>query len=293
MPTDIYVLETEKNGKSIMLATEIEVETLVNSTNSNKFIKDDGKISCFKVDDFSKLMENEDKYSSLGISESADCSSINLNMFQNLEIKALGIHNKSFLKNHSMGLMKSVESLGLSEGVKGEIDLSMFPKLNSLDIFKWNKDLHITNGTHVETLRLHSYKPEHDVSFSSLFSMKSLKSIELNLPRLTNLSGIDYFKKLSHVYIHYASKLTDISALAHSSSVEFLMLQNCPNILDFSTISKMKKLNNLRIWRCKSIKSLSFLEGRDQLKDLIVLETKILDGNKDILKKFNKEKPLY
>lgn len=285
MSFDIFILESVDSGKRLYIGAATEINSFVSSNNSNRFINEGNKISIQYVSDLSALIESKQIYESLIILPSANCRSIDISLFYDLSIRSLNIRNKKFLIECEVGNFRSIEEISTLEGVKGELNLTNFPNLNTLTIFNWNKNLDILNGEKVKNLVLHSFKSEN--SLVSLNSMKSLCSLELNLPKILNLKGIDQFTELNKLSIHYASSLSDISALSCSQNIQELFFENCKKIIDFSVIGRLKKLRKLSFGSCGSIESLSFVKDLDFLEHLALVQTKVMDGSKGILNNYN------
>lgn len=112
---------------------------------------------------------------------------------------------------------------------------------------------------------------------SCLSEASALESLEVILPQLENLNGLQNKPKLTYFRADGACEnLTDLKALSDSTSLEEIDLR-CENMDgDLSWLANAKHLLQLTLWDTKSVRSLHGLEDHTQLERLQIFGAEYL-----------------
>ena len=104
---------------------------------------------------------------------------------------------------------------------------------------------------------------------SCLSEASKLFEIELTLPLLENLNGLQNKRKLDRIFIGYeCDRLGDLSALSDNTSLHTVDL-HCERMNgDLSWLANARGLKFLQIWNARSIRSLKGLERHTALEEI-------------------------
>lgn len=153
---------------------------------------------------------------------------------------------------------------------KIEPDLSFHKKLKYLDIGVWHKSYkNIFNTlTELEFLGIEKYDG-NDLSLFSSF--KNLKQLDLRVPRIESLSGIESLQHLEILRVTLCRRLKSVKFIP--TSVKDLKLLNCPNVNSLESFNELVNLEILELDNLREIESLK------PIKDLTKLKNCRLSGN--------------
>ncbi|PKB15210.1 hypothetical protein [Flavobacterium sp. 5] len=117
-------------------------------------------------------------------------------------------------------------------------------------------------------------------SFDNLTNSDKLLYLELNWANIKNFGGIERFKNLKRLELHYCVKLENDFELSRlSNSLEFLHINQSKKFKFTEELLQFKKLKVLCLNTCGPIDNLDFLKNFPNLIDFRFVNTNILDGN--------------
>lgn len=117
-------------------------------------------------------------------------------------------------------------------------------------------------------------------SFDNLVENEKLKYLELNWANIKNFNGIEKFKNLKRLELHYCVKLENDFGLSKlKDSLEFLHINTSKKFIFTNELLQLKKLKVLCLNACGPIENLEFLKNFPNLIDFRFVNTNILDGN--------------
>ena len=117
-------------------------------------------------------------------------------------------------------------------------------------------------------------------SFDNLVENEKLKYLELNWANIKNFDGIEKFKNLKRLELHYCVKLENDFGLSKlKESLEFLHINTSKKFIFTNELLELKKLKVLCLNACGPIENLEFLKNFPNLIDFRFVDTNILDGN--------------
>lgn len=117
-------------------------------------------------------------------------------------------------------------------------------------------------------------------SFGALSESDKLLYLELNWANIKNFSGIEKFRNLKRLELHYCVKLENDQGLSElRDSLEFLHINSSKKFKFYNELLELKKLKVLCLNNCGPIESLDFLNDLPSLIDFRFVNTNILDGN--------------
>jgi len=121
---------------------------------------------------------------------------------------------------------------------------------------------------------------EKDTAFNNLPKNDNLSYLELNWANIKNLGGIEKFKNLKRLELHYCVKLeSDFGLNRLSDSLQHLHINTCKK---FEFTDELLQLKNLRVLCLNStapVENLDFLKYFPNLIDFRFVNTNVLDGN--------------
>ncbi len=118
------------------------------------------------------------------------------------------------------------------------------------------------------------------LSFKLLPKSDKLCYLEMNLANVTDFCGIEKFKKLKRLELHYCKKLendTDLSRLR--DSIEWLRIDHSKKFQSTNEIAKLANLRVLGLNSCGPLENLEFLIDLPNLISLRFVDTNILNGD--------------
>jgi hypothetical protein len=117
-------------------------------------------------------------------------------------------------------------------------------------------------------------------SFDNLNESAKLAYLELNWANIKNFTGIEKFKNLKRLELHYCVKLENDKGLNHiSNNLEFLHINQSKKFKLTDELLQLKKLRVLCLNACGPLDSLDFLVNFPNLLDFRFVDTNVLDGN--------------
>lgn len=145
---------------------------------------------------------------------------------------------------------------------------------------------------------LHKVK---DFSFEEVDILDNLEKIVVKQCNIKNLNGIEKCTQVKDITLWYCSSLNDISAIkklpnllsldigpcprlkniddiVNNESLRALCLHGCKNV-DIEIIRTLKALRFLYLENCNPIPSIRFIDDLKNMLGLLILGTKIIDGD--------------
>ena len=117
-------------------------------------------------------------------------------------------------------------------------------------------------------------------SFDNLTLSDKLLYLELNWANIKNFNGIQKFKSLKRLELHYCVKLENDNGLSQlSDNLEFLHINLSKKFKFSDELLQLKKLKVLCLNACAPIDNLDFLINFPNLIDFRFVDTNILSGN--------------
>jgi len=102
----------------------------------------------------------------------------------------------------------------------------------------------------------------------------------LNWANIKNFDGIEKFKNLKRLELHYCVKLeNDFGISQLKDSLEFLHINTSKKFKFIDELLKLKKLRVLCLNACGPVENLDFLNNFPNLIDFRFVDTNVLDGN--------------
>lgn len=117
-------------------------------------------------------------------------------------------------------------------------------------------------------------------SFDYLYSSENLQLLELHSANLKDFTGVDKFRNLKRLELHYCTKLkSDIGIENISQTLQNLHINQSKKFVISDRILNLKELRVLRLNSCGPIDNLDFLKEFPNLVDFRFVDTTIIDGN--------------
>jgi len=117
-------------------------------------------------------------------------------------------------------------------------------------------------------------------SFDNLTASDKLLYLQLNWANIKDLAGIEKFRNLKRLELHYCIKLENDKGLSHlNENLEFLHINMSKKFEFTEELLKLNKLKVLCLNACGSIDNLNFLKNFPNLIDFRFVDTNVLDGN--------------
>lgn len=117
-------------------------------------------------------------------------------------------------------------------------------------------------------------------SFDNLSQSDKLLYLELNWANIKNFDGIEKFRNLKRLELHYCTKLENDKGLSQlNNNLEFLHINLSKKFKFSDELLKLKKLKVLCLNACGSLDNLDFLKNFPNLIDFRFVDTNVLDGN--------------
>ena len=117
-------------------------------------------------------------------------------------------------------------------------------------------------------------------SFENFVENEKLRYLELNWANIKSFDGIEKFKNLKRLELHYCVKLeTDFGIGRIQDNIEFLHINTSKKFKFTGELLQLKKLKVLCLNSCGAIDNIDFLKDLPNLIDFRFVDTNILDGN--------------
>ena len=169
---------------------------------------------------------------------------------------------------------KNLIYLYMSSPLKTKMDLSIFTKLQYLNI-EWNtKILNLNTLDSLKSLTLRKYKG-NPVNLTKLKSIKELIFIQGNINSLDFISSLKKLKKLGLFYLKNLLEIKPIKDV----NLKDLEIDSCKNIQYKDSLFFCEELRQLKISDSSPLPNLSFLTRLKDLKFLSFVGTNIEDGD--------------
>lgn len=124
------------------------------------------------------------------------------------------------------------------------------------------------------------YFKQNGLSFDPLPKTDKLLYLEMNWANFKDLSGIERFRNLRRLELHYCLKLENDKGISSlKDSLEFLHINQSKKFTPSQELSELKKLKVLCLNVCAPIDNLRFLSNFPNLIDFRFVDTNILDGD--------------
>ena len=117
-------------------------------------------------------------------------------------------------------------------------------------------------------------------SFDNLSENDNLSYLELNWANIKNFDGIEKFRNLKRLELHYCVKLeSDLGLSRLKDTLEFLHINTSKKFKFTDELLQLKKLKVLCLNACGPVDNLDFLKNFPNLIDFRFVDTNVLDGN--------------
>lgn len=174
---------------------------------------------------------------------------------------------------------RKLKSLGALDNKKDILDLKCFPDLEVLACNVTERLLGLEACKNLKHINISNYNPKSG-DLTQLPAVKSLQKLFLIVTGITNLKGVERFKKMEKFQIWCGTKLESIAALkALADNLKEVEIEKCKKINDFEVLGKISALETLRLSESGEIKNLSFVKSLPKLKFISFWDTKVLDGD--------------
>jgi Leucine-rich repeat (LRR) protein len=192
------------------------------------------------------------------------------------QLHALYLSDQSVVDLEPLHTLVELRSLTLTTAAKTCLDFSNFPKLEECYIYGRIK----TRGLygHPNLRLLYMYPREKDLSLFA--NMPNLRSLTIISRTLESLNGIANLKDLTHLEIHYASRLRSLEGIQALTKLNHLSVSTCRGITDVSPIGSLVQLEELALNNNGNIDSFKPLLALTNLRSLGFYETtNVVDGD--------------
>jgi len=215
--------------------------------------------------------------------------SISINRFHGYKIDNLDFLKKcAFIKKISIsdkisdfsGIynLKDLNRLLVSDN-KHAIDFSNFNNINEISIDWHSNHKNLTKCLKLEKLSIWHYKPKKK-NIHELPNIENLKELAITQSTIKTLDGIEKYKNLESLKVHYSSKLETISCIQNlSETLKTLWFEVSKKIKDKEQVVLLNNLNLLAYINCGEIPSIDFINKLKNLKDFRFVDTNVLDGD--------------
>jgi Leucine-rich repeat (LRR) protein len=183
---------------------------------------------------------------------------------------------------YNIGIVNNLHNLrylGFVNNHSDIIDLSNFPKLETLACDYSEQLARLDTCNHLQSLTLSNYDSKEN-NLLALPKLSELLHLSLIHTKIASLKGIGKFAKLKKLEIYGAMNLDNIEEMEKlSDTLEILEIERSKKVKDYTVIKELIKLERIRISECGRIETLSFIKYLRNLKFLSFVGTNILDGN--------------
>lgn len=200
--------------------------------------------------------------------------------------------------NQTLDLLKFPKLKGLSTS-----DISLYEnidkvKLTHLDPSGSKIDWDIINKiTSLQHLYLYEAK---GFCLDKIPNLTNLKEINVRLTDIHNFDGIERYQDLESIVLFYAKKFDSIKGVSKLPKLKQVFMSNLPKLMDVSEFGQCKNLEILELEtlknadcstlasnsivrlsmnKCKEVESLRFINNMITLKELVFLDTNVVDGD--------------
>ena len=230
------------------------------------------------------------------------CNLDNLYLFNNLEYLFWLAENDEILDLSRFAKLKKLSTSRLESFINhdksplqalhfgGGYEPHMRPKLNPKILSQLKRLRMLTLSDYVV-----------DFSFEGVTGLDNLEKVVITQCNIKNLNGIEKFSNIRYVDVGYCYSLNDISAIKKLPNLAWLNIGPCPRIkniddiannkslrslclesyknVDIEIIRSIKELQFLYLDNCNPIPSIKFLDDLKNMVALLIIGTKIIDGD--------------
>jgi hypothetical protein len=123
----------------------------------------------------------------------------------------------------------------------------------------------------------HHQNKEKD--FNNLPEIDGLEYLEINWSSSKSLIGLEKYKKLKRLELHYCTKIESLKGIDKlHSGIEYLHINQSKKLKGHTDILKLKNLTTLCFNDCGEIDSINFIKKLDNLVDFRFVNTNVLNG---------------
>ncbi len=230
------------------------------------------------------------------------CDLNNLYVFNNLEYLSCDVINEEKVDLSRFTKLKKLSTSRLESFIN--LSASHLQALHFCGYFepyprpKLNPEL-LSQLKHLRSLNLSHHVI--DFTFEDVTELDNLERVIIVQCNIKNLNGIEKFHKIRYVDVGYCYSLSDISAIKELPNLAWLNLGPCPRIknlddivnnkslralclesyknVDIEKIRSLKELQFLYLDNCNPIPSIRFIDDLKNMLGLLILGTKIIDGD--------------
>jgi hypothetical protein len=119
-----------------------------------------------------------------------------------------------------------------------------------------------------------------DGTFGNLPEIPALKYLEINWSTATSLEGVQRFRGLRRLELHYCTKLVSVARVCDlRGSLRHLRVDRSKKLSDHTVVTCCQGLTTLVLNDCGSLESLAFLHQLPALESFRFVDTKVIDGD--------------
>ncbi len=229
---------------------------------------------------YAVLAETHDLVLSAGRGWDGDLAAF-LNAFAGVSVKRLAIFGPEGLTISPLRQLSDLVDLNLVGDFVGELDLDWFPNLKSFGCgvalkgprhikLTWGqcKNLEFTGGSGAKL-------PSGDV----LASFPRLKKLRVDKPTFTpeEIAASASLRELELSSWHTLTAFDQLDGLL--PKITSLHLNKANKVVDYAAVSRMRHLHSLILEKCSPFPSVLLLKDLPALERVLLIETKIIDGD--------------
>ena len=259
---EIRALIADESTKYIQFNTPLPTSTLVLLNDELFSIRPEIQLRCFggyKDLSFVKYLPNVTKFSADGLRrdiENIDALS-SLTKLKELHIGIWELEDLDFLNQ----VPASLTYLGIDQTKSAKLDLavlSRFTNLNELYLEKQTKNIDVIGQLQkLEKLTLRSITTENIAYL--LPHKKTLRSLDIKLGGLSDLSELEGFTALSYLELWQIRGLTDIGFISSLAGLERMKLESLRHITSLPALDKLQRLARVELINMKGLRDIRSL----------------------------------
>ncbi len=130
-----------------------------------------------------------------------------------------------------------------------------------------------------------------DKNFNNLPEIENLEYLEINWSSSNSLIGLEKYKKLKRLELHYCTKIESLSGIDNiNTGIEYIHIEQSKKLKGHADIIKLQNLETLCFNDCGLVENIDFILNLKNLVDFRFVNTNILDGQLEPLIKHPKLK---
>lgn len=228
----------------------------------------DDYIAYINLNEIDKIFINSRNYSLNDVDFLKNCPSIEKIHFLNDKITDYS----------GLNYLPHLKGLYADEPI-GELNVSHCKGLEELQVNDSKFLVGVNECHNLKFLQLTKYKPKSK-NLNDLSNLSQLETLNLYIPNITSLEGIQHLKKLTEMEIYRASKLESIGKLESvKKKLRKLTIEACKKIQDIESSACLRNLEILKIINCGDLDNIRFIKEIASLKQFIFIDTNIIDGD--------------